>query len=133
MASIVSDQELDVYLVSLIDNLGGNGFYSALGATSKYVTGYESCLLVYFDFEGRPRRLHDDLDLEQQASSIQPYFEGAYLLDPFYALFCNGAPTGIYRLRDCAPDSFFYQRVLSQLLFANRFNRRNRLTNPAQC
>lgn len=34
------------------------------------------------------------------------YVNGAYLLDPFYGLFRNGARDGLYRLTDVAPDQF---------------------------
>lgn len=34
------------------------------------------------------------------------YVNGAYLLDPFYALHKNNAPEGLYRLADIAPDQF---------------------------
>ncbi|WP_425403139.1 helix-turn-helix transcriptional regulator [Hwanghaeella sp.] len=47
------------------------------------------------------------------------YVPGAYLLDPFHALHVDGAPPGLYRLKDIAPDQFhrneyyaaYYQRT----------------------
>lgn len=57
------------------------------------------------------RRVHEKL--------FSDYVPGAYLLDPFHALHVDNAPSGLYRLKDIAPDQFqrneyyaaYYQRT----------------------
>ncbi|HWQ09471.1 MAG TPA: LuxR C-terminal-related transcriptional regulator, partial [Holophaga sp.] len=47
------------------------------------------------------------------------YLSGPYALDPIYHLFLDGAPSGIYWLREFAPDDFFesefYRRFYSRI------------------
>ncbi|MBX2832480.1 MAG: helix-turn-helix transcriptional regulator [Rhodospirillales bacterium] len=57
------------------------------------------------------KHVHEKLDSD--------YISGIYLLDPFHALHVESAPSGLYRLKDIAPDQFqrneyfatYYQRT----------------------
>lgn len=44
------------------------------------------------------RQVHEHMEAD--------YLSGTYLLDPFHDLHVNKSARGLYRLRDCAPDSF---------------------------
>jgi len=71
------------------------------------VSGYQSALIVWLSDSHRPINLYHDLPPELARESTKPWLEGAYLLDPFYTLFRNKAPEGIYPLQDVAPDNFY--------------------------
>jgi DNA-binding CsgD family transcriptional regulator len=44
------------------------------------------------------------------------YLAGAYLLDPVHELHLTGAPAGVYRLSDVAPDAFLRSRYYDEYL-----------------
>ncbi|MGQ7843094.1 helix-turn-helix domain-containing protein [Granulosicoccus sp. 3-233] len=52
---------------------------------------------VFFS-HSRVREVHEHMEGD--------YLSGIYLLDPFHDLHVNKSAPGLYRLRDCAPDSF---------------------------
>lgn len=52
---------------------------------------------VFFS-HSRIRQVHERMEAD--------YLSGIYLLDPFHDLHVNKSAKGLYRLRDCAPDSF---------------------------
>jgi acyl-CoA reductase-like NAD-dependent aldehyde dehydrogenase/DNA-binding CsgD family transcriptional regulator len=79
-----------------------------------------SALQVFHD--KRPRLLADRavgiaFDPEQAASTWAAYTEGPYLFDPIHQHFAAGAPSGLYRLQDIAPEGFigteFYERFIA--------------------
>ncbi|MBE9636160.1 helix-turn-helix transcriptional regulator [Salipiger mangrovisoli] len=48
--------------------------------------------------QSREPKVHERLEVD--------YLSGAYLLDPFHDLHVRKVPSGLYRLRDIAPDAF---------------------------
>ena len=64
-------------------------------------------MIVWLSTAHRPIHLYDDLPEEHASTTVAQWYDGAYLLDPFYGLFVDNAPDGIYRLEDLAPDNFF--------------------------
>jgi DNA-binding CsgD family transcriptional regulator len=69
--------------------------------------------MVYYR-EQRPRRILHRFDPSERALPEDAYLAGPYVLDPHYQLFAAGAPSGVHRLTDIAPDDFFqseYYRV----------------------
>lgn len=62
----------------------------------------------------RPRRILHRFNPSERALPEDAYLSGPYVLDPHYQLFAAGAPNGVHRLADIAPDDFFqsaYYRV----------------------
>jgi len=55
----------------------------------------------------RPTHIYNDLPEEQVTLSLDGYFNGAYLLDPFYNACQSHLEEGYYRLRQLAPDEFY--------------------------
>ena len=94
-------------LGDMISALAEEGFYAHFARSCELVSGYQSALIVWLSTDHRPIKLYHDLSEELAKSTLKPWFDGGYLLDPFYTLFRNKAPEGIYRLADLAPDSFF--------------------------
>ena len=90
----------------LIASIGSHSFAKQLATLCQQVSGYETSLIVAFSKGHRPIHVFDNLPVDISSSDIPPYFDGSYLLDPFYTLYTNQAPDGIYRLATLAPDNF---------------------------
>lgn len=93
-------------LAALVGCIGDNQFSREVAEACQFITGYQTTLIVAFSEDKRPIHVFDNLPSEHTSKSLSPYFEGAYLIDPFYALYTNNAPDGIYQLKDTAPDGF---------------------------
>lgn len=62
----------------------------------------------------RPRRIVHRFNPLERSLPEDAFLSGPYALDPNYQLFLQGCPTGVYWLRDIAPDDFYnteYYRV----------------------
>ena len=94
-------------VAEMVSGLAQPEFYACFSRGCEFLSGYQSTLVVWVSASHRPIYLFDDLPEEFADETKAAWFEGAYLLDPFYGLFANSAPDGIYRLHDLAPDSFF--------------------------
>ena len=94
-------------LAEIVGGLATESFYARFCEGCEFLSGYQSTLVVWLSTAHRPIYMYDDLPEEFAEETKSAWFDGAYLLDPFYGLFTNGAPDGIYRLQDLAPDNFF--------------------------
>lgn len=61
--------------------------------------------------------LETSFDTEQAAAAWEGYTAGAYLFDPIHQHFAAGAPSGLYRLAEIAPEGFleseFFERFIA--------------------
>ena len=78
-------------------------------------TKHEHTVITAYPDGGQPYLCFDDLPSHQVEPTIDRYLKGAYLLDPFY-MACQGSKrsTGVWKLRQLAPDQFYaseYYRV----------------------
>jgi DNA-binding CsgD family transcriptional regulator len=103
----LASSDWQAILAEVVGALALPDFYPRFSRACEFLSGYQSTLVVWLSAEHRPIHLYDDLPEEFAGETKTAWFEGAYLLDPFYGLFTNSAPDGIYRLHDLAPDSFF--------------------------
>lgn len=64
---------------------------------------------VMFGYQGaaRPIDLYDDFPSGKRKIFVTDYQAGPYLLDPFYLAAVRPVASGLYRLRDMAPDRFY--------------------------
>lgn len=60
-----------------------------------------------------PIELFRDFDEHSEREYLKRYSQGAYLLDPFYEVSVNRIASGIYTIRDIAPDRFFQTEYYS--------------------
>lgn len=105
--SILVSADWQESLASMVQALAHEDFYQKLSAGCELLTGFESTLIVWLGDKHRPIHLYDDLPESIAAETKNAWFDGAYLLDPFYDLFLKKSPDGVYRLSELAPDSFF--------------------------
>jgi DNA-binding CsgD family transcriptional regulator len=86
---------------------GSDGFGAALMGWLKHVCAFDNFAIIAFLQGCRPKVLMTHAGNARVFERIDShYVEGAYLLDPFYALLRNEAADGAYRLHDIAPDQF---------------------------
>jgi DNA-binding CsgD family transcriptional regulator len=70
--------------------------------------------VMFFFRHRQPQRVLHRFDPTARNVPEERYLDGPYVLDPSYQSFLRGAGTGVYWLRDVAPDDFFeseYHRV----------------------
>jgi DNA-binding CsgD family transcriptional regulator len=71
-------------------------------------------LIVVYGEKIKPVNIYDNAVGAQRSLHIDAYFEGAYLLDPYYRAGIDGIKSGVYRLSDVAPSGFrqseYYKR-----------------------
>lgn len=94
-------------LSALIDAIESEEFCSELAKVCQQLTGYDSTVIIAFIHQQKPRLLFSNLSEVDESPTLGPYFDGAYLLDPFYDLFKQDTEDGLFRLKEIAPDGFF--------------------------
>ena len=78
------------------------------------VCALDSGGVMVFHRHQRPRRIVHRFNPLERSLPEDAFLSGPYALDPNYQLFLQGCPTGVYWLRDIAPDDFYnteYYRV----------------------
>ncbi len=91
----------------LISTIGQGVFAADLSAALKEIAAFE--YMVVFGYLGsrRPLDLYDDFPRGKRKIFVEDYQEGPYLLDPYYTATTKPTESGLYRLRDLAPDRFY--------------------------
>ncbi len=115
---VLASSEWQEELARIIAALAHPEFYERFACGCELLSGFQSTLVVWASREHRPIHLYDDLPPSAAESTLNGWFEGAYILDPLYTLFAENAPDGIYRLQDIAPDNF-YDSVYYQSYYLN--------------
>ena len=105
--SNLASAEWQTHVAAMVNALAHQDFYQSFCRGCEFLSGYQSTMVVWLSKDHRPIHLYDDLPEEHTESTKAAWFGGAYLLDPYYALFLNRSPDGIYPLADLAPDNFF--------------------------
>ncbi|MEP5566580.1 MAG: helix-turn-helix transcriptional regulator [Halioglobus sp.] len=105
-------------VANMINSLAQEDFYENFSRGCEYLSGYDSVLIVWLSSEHRPVHLFDDVPEEFAKQTLPSWFEGAYLLDPFFQLFVDNAPDGVYPLVDVAPD-FFFETEYARNFYSN--------------
>lgn len=107
--SIVVRDPQNAVLVALADaitHMADDRFPVRLVRLIELATGYESAVLVCYFMQGGAVPLFSNLSRDDERRTLDPYFDGAYLLDPWYNMILDGVPDGVYQLSECAPDDF---------------------------
>lgn len=70
---------------------------------------------VVFVYRGKanPVSLYDSFPPALSRAGLHNYTQSTYVLNPFYAAYLAGLKSGVYRLRDVAPDGFFEQATFA--------------------
>ncbi|MDF8335922.1 helix-turn-helix transcriptional regulator [Novosphingobium cyanobacteriorum] len=93
-------------LADVLEALGGTDFPTALAQLMQEAGGYETTVIAAFPESGRPVRLFSNLAPEDEETTLRPYFDNTYLLDPWYNMARRRVADGVYRLEEHVPDDF---------------------------
>lgn len=94
-------------LGATIDALESKAFCQALTSWLRSVVPYTFTVVFGYQGDSRPIEIHDDFPQPRRKVFVSDYVEGPYLLDPFYLAAVRPIGSGLYRLRDLAPDRFY--------------------------
>lgn len=94
------------HLASLVHSAGQRDFPARLEQVLRAVAGFDTVLINTYKGRNRPLLIHDDYPAENRQQAVDRYLSGAYLLDPFFTAISAGLDSGVYRLRELAPDRF---------------------------
>jgi len=90
-----------------ITTIGEEAFPDDLVAALRSLVQIDySVSFAYFQSE-TPLCLHHTYNPSQRVIFVDDYLKGPYLLDPFFQACDRMVETGLYRLRDIAPDRFY--------------------------
>ncbi len=90
-----------------IDAIGDEAFPQILVDALKSLTDFDySVVFAYYQSE-RPFCLFHTFSPEKRIIFVDDYLKGPYLLDPFFKACGRHVDTGLYRLREIAPDRFY--------------------------
>jgi DNA-binding CsgD family transcriptional regulator len=96
-------------VAAIIENTDMPRLPDILVQSIRDVVGFEHAVIFGYPSGRRPVFLHNGLSSAHKISSIAPYLNGTYLVDPFYHACVADIEPGLYRMRDLAPDEFYEQ------------------------
>lgn len=96
-------------VASIIEHIDMPTLPDVLVQSIREVVPFEHAVTFGYAAGKRPVFLHDAFSNSQKESTIAPYLKGTYLLDPFYHACNDKIESGLYRMRDLAPDEFYEQ------------------------
>ncbi len=90
-----------------IDQVGGSRFWRQLIFCMQDILPFDNAVVAIYGQATAPEILEEFDSVEQnEPSPLTKYLEGLYLLDPFWQAMQEGIPTGVYQLKEVAPDHF---------------------------
>jgi len=90
-----------------IDSIGLQDFSKNLDKALRAIVEYDYSVTFAYHLDERPLCLHHEFSQTSRAVYVDDYLKGPYLLDPFFKACSRKVDTGLYRLRDIAPDRFY--------------------------
>lgn len=81
-------------------------FLETLANLLQSETGYDSTLMTVFFPDSPPVEVFDNLSAPLRSGLLNAYLSGAYLLDPFFALYSEQNADWVGTIEACAPDNF---------------------------
>lgn len=94
-------------LAETIKLIGNDGFKDFLIKTLECLVDFDYSVIFVYRGDQKPVDLHDTFSIKRRSIYVGQYQEGPYLLDPFFQACRDHAATGLYRLKDLAPDRFY--------------------------
>lgn len=91
----------------VIGAIGTDGFAERLTTAMSQIAPFDYCVVFGYLGTASPMDLFDTFPAKKRKVFVEDYLEGPYLLDPFYLACMTPVASGLYRMRDVAPDRFF--------------------------
>ncbi|UUZ65246.1 helix-turn-helix transcriptional regulator [Polaromonas sp. P1-6] len=101
-------------LAKMTASIGSASWFDAVLDLLGSVCAVDSGGVMVFHRHQQPRRIVHRFNPQERSLPEDAFLSGPYALDPNYQLFLQGCPSGVYWLRDIAPDDFYeseYYRV----------------------
>lgn len=90
----------------VIAAIGSDRFPQALSRAIQLVSQFDYCVIFGYYGTAQPLDLYDTFPASKRQIFVENYQAGPYLLDPFYLACTTRLASGLYRLKDIAPDRF---------------------------
>lgn len=87
LSPLCDNNTINRHIATTIDAVGQPGFSATLAILCEVASGYDSTFISAFFKDQAPIGLYDNLGPHLSDTSIAPYLQFAYLLDPFHDLF----------------------------------------------
>ncbi len=94
-------------LSQCIDSIGVENFPQSLVDALKSLADFDYSVVFAFYQSEKPLCLFHTFSPQKRVVFVDDYLKGPYLLDPFFKACVRKVDTGLYRLRDIAPDRFY--------------------------
>jgi len=106
-------------LAKLTDAIPSESFCHILSDTLSLLIDFQEIAIITYKVGHRPISIYNRYSPAEHQRIIDKYIKGVYALDPFYTAISRQTQTGVYRLKEMAPDSFkqsdYYQQYYMQL------------------
>ncbi len=89
-----------------IDSIGTDRFTDNLISALKSITDFDYLVSFAYHQKDQPICLFHTFSPGDRVVFVDDYLKGPYLLDPFFTACGRQVETGLYRMRDIAPDRF---------------------------
>lgn len=96
----------------IVDHLDEPILPGLLAVALSALIEYEYSVILIYRGKANPIHIHDTFPNSGARAGLINYVKNTYVLNPFYSAYLRGLTTGIYRMRDLAPDGFFDQELL---------------------
>jgi len=94
------------FVSECIDSIGTETFPDCLVAALKSITEFDYTVCFAYHQNEQPICLYHTYSPQERVIFVDDYLKGPYLLDPFSQACGRRVGSGLYRLRDIAPDRF---------------------------
>ncbi len=94
-------------IAAMVAAIGDNLFPARLTELLRAVVPYRYTVIFAYAGDAQPIDLYDDFPTGKRQIFVADYQAGPYLLDPFFLAATRPVPSGLYRIRDLAPDRFY--------------------------
>lgn len=94
-------------LAQCIDSIGNEKFSTNLIIALKTLAEFDNSVAFAYYKSDKPLCLFHTFSTQNRVIFVDEYLKGPYLLDPFFKACGRRVDTGLYRLRDIAPDRFY--------------------------
>ncbi len=94
-------------LSQCIDSIGTGEFSENLVDALKSIADFDYSVSFAYHQNEQPICLYHTFSPAKRVIFVDDYLKGPYLLDPFFKACGRKVGTGLYRLRDIAPDRFY--------------------------
>jgi DNA-binding CsgD family transcriptional regulator len=93
-------------LAKLTDTLQSESFCSVLIDTLSILINFQEVAIITYKDHHRPISIYNRYNPSEHQRIIEKYIDGVFVLDPFFTAIKQSKMTGVYRLKEMAPDSF---------------------------